>query len=1237
MFDMRISSISPLYRWLIASLLLFGLVYASVENQNRKLSSEQVLYTVQHKLDKMLAETSEAHRAFESLLQKERAAIVYRDLPAYPYIQTLVYKNGALAYWNGNAISPPFLVVRFGGGIRYYEENGSRYILHTKIYITPNANYVVVQLFRLYSRYPISNRYVTSGPNQDIFGKAAFFVGTNNAEGYRPILADGKVIFYASPRPGAYQYLSSLELLTLFGVVWLTCVGLVVLLQYSYRLLKRSKLSYKLLAFPLLLIVLRVLALLFEFPSGYINLLFFDARLFASSHLSPTLGDFTINLLCALVLLWYSVYVLKVASLRTMYLRNMRYAGIMVTLCFAALACIWIYELLYSSVSNSSINQDVSQSVRFSSIQLFSKLLFLPVAVVWYGCMQVAAYGLAICKPGNRELMICSVLVCALVVPSLYMFADWRWALLSGIGIILLLLIWRFRLFAEQSIVSFRSYIYFFMLGVSLSFIGGAATARAALNHELYDKKRFAEQLLSENDIITEFYLFDARNSIRNDAFIVNKFLYPRIRKDLIEGKIKRAHLPSHFSKYDLHLSIFDPAGMPLEGNEIKENYFQFVQWLRKKDNYTSFEDVFYLNHFESDKVKRYFTCFPIQIRDVLLGHVILELRVGAYNASNLYPELLMDERFSVGYRKSKFSYAVFRNRVFEKQSGDFDLDAKESARLLNDSTLTEQGVLYRQKHYYAAIGDDDLQLLLTSDFNPAFSFMANVSFYAFLWIVALFLILVISSAWYYSQGVPFNFTTRIQLYLNLYFLLPTLFLSIFTVFTLAREYKQDLVNGFRERAEVISADFAESVQDYLEGRISVLTLERQLQKIAGYNKCDVNLYNTSGKLLLSTEPLLLKYGLQSTLIHPKAYFSIIGTGSSYVVTNEKAARLNYYAVYLPLQSRVNKSVLGIVSIPFFESGDAYDKELTTAVNSLMILYTLVFLVLVSASFFVTGNLLQPIRLIGGILRRTSLEGKNLPLQWPVQDEIGKLVQEYNRMIGNLEESKQQLAKTEKESAWREMAQQVAHEIKNPLTPMKLKLQMLERGLQHTEGEASAKSKDTIRVLLEQVDTLDTIATSFYQFAKMPRPKSEIVEVRSVIKNTVELYNIHESHNVILHIPEKECLIMGDAKLMSQIVANLIINARQSVPANRVPLISVTLNIEENGSAHILVADNGVGIPASIRDKVFQPNFSTKFSGSGIGLALAKQGVEAAGGTIWFETQEGKGTTFHIQMPPAGA
>jgi two-component system nitrogen regulation sensor histidine kinase NtrY len=288
-----------------------------------------------------------------------------------------------------------------------------------------------------------------------------------------------------------------------------------------------------------------------------------------------------------------------------------------------------------------------------------------------------------------------------------------------------------------------------------------------------------------------------------------------------------------------------------------------------------------------------------------------------------------------------------------------------------------------------------------------------------------------------------------------------------------------------------------------------------------------------------------------------------------------------------------------------------------------------VFLVL---SYFASKLLTEPLKLITQKIKRTTL-GRNEPLEWYNNDEIGMMVGEYNKMLVNLEASKQALSRSEKESAWREMAQQVAHEIKNPLTPMKLTLQHLQRILFRDE-ELSEQSSRAINTLLSQVDNLNDIATSFSAFAKMPVPKNEVFEITVLTLDTVNLYESDADTKVSTHIQERPLFVLGDPQLMSRIITNLILNAIQSVPQGRKPEVEVWLYTNLSRTSVILeVKDNGSGIPDEIHDKVFIPNFSTKYAGSGIGLAVAKRGIEHAGGKIWFETQKDIGTTFFIELP----
>jgi two-component system nitrogen regulation sensor histidine kinase NtrY len=232
-------------------------------------------------------------------------------------------------------------------------------------------------------------------------------------------------------------------------------------------------------------------------------------------------------------------------------------------------------------------------------------------------------------------------------------------------------------------------------------------------------------------------------------------------------------------------------------------------------------------------------------------------------------------------------------------------------------------------------------------------------------------------------------------------------------------------------------------------------------------------------------------------------------------------------------------------------------------------------------------------------------------------------------MLYKLSESKSELEHTQREKAWREIAQQVAHEIKNPLTPMKLTLQQLERALQKG-SETTEKSKKAIAVLLAQVDTLNDIASSFSGFAKMPELVMKKLEAVSAIKRAVDLHS--SSGEISFQSSIREIFILGDEQMLSRTFSNIILNGLQSGTPGQAIRIRVLVN-KIGDHVRIEFKDNGKGIDSSIADLVFLPHFSTKKSGSGIGLAISRQGIEQMKGKIWFETSPGNGTSFFIDLP----
>jgi len=282
---------------------------------------------------------------------------------------------------------------------------------------------------------------------------------------------------------------------------------------------------------------------------------------------------------------------------------------------------------------------------------------------------------------------------------------------------------------------------------------------------------------------------------------------------------------------------------------------------------------------------------------------------------------------------------------------------------------------------------------------------------------------------------------------------------------------------------------------------------------------------------------------------------------------------------------------------------------------------------------FLANQITSPLTFIQDSIKKTKLGQKNQPIGWSRHDEIGSLIKEYNKMIAALEESAVKLARSERESAWREMAKQVAHEIKNPLTPLKLGVQLLEKSWKEKDPNFENKFERFSKSFIEQIDSLSTIASEFSNFAKMPDTKLEKLQLLPIIGQARDVFrNTQDAEIYILNNTNTDVVVLGDKDQVLRTFNNLFKNAIEAADIDTVCIIKV--NISNNQErVFIEVEDNGKGIDSSLQDKIFVPNFTTKSSGTGLGLAFVKQAVENAGGTVEFKSFGEVGTTFYLSFP----
>ena len=384
----------------------------------------------------------------------------------------------------------------------------------------------------------------------------------------------------------------------------------------------------------------------------------------------------------------------------------------------------------------------------------------------------------------------------------------------------------------------------------------------------------------------------------------------------------------------------------------------------------------------------------------------------------------------------------------------------------------------------------------------------------------------------------------------------------------------------------------------------------------------DIHVYGLNGELIASSSPALFNNGILSRRMAPDAIFSESHTAICY----EHLASHPYLVSYVPFHNG-SFVTIGYIAVPYFLSEQTRNAQVDTLLARLLPPYIIVFILALFFAFQAARLMTAPISMLTDKMRRFEIGGKDNHIDYPYHDELGALVERYNMLVDRVEESAERLASAEREGAWRTMARQIAHEINNPLTPMKLSVQKLQlkRG---TDGFDEYFDKTT-KMLISEIDNLAHIAQSFSTFAKQPEVVTTEVDVAEKLSNVITLQRANDEQIPIRYVgADSGVIVFADQEQISQVFVNIIRNAIQASPTDIIVMLNTSFSDRE---VQISISDDGCGIPEDIQHRIFMPNFTTKSNGNGLGLAISKHIVEASGGRISFETST-KGTTFFIYL-----
>ncbi len=1140
-----------------------------------------------------------------------------------------VYRSGSLVYWSDYRFVPDYRMIRGEYQYRFLQVQRKAFVVRR--WKIANTELEVFALLPVYRGYKIENDFVSSTYNEDIFPNQRVRIHDISAEEGRPVcVGENNCLFrvtfpddYFRPGKSAGKWVNILY-----------TIGFAFLLAGFYLLvyaMGRKGLWFGLLLMLGGLLVIRFFMLWIGFPGNLTDSPLFDSRYFASSGFNRSLGDLLINLSClCLVCLYlfrnhreaFSVEKMSGLSGPVRLWLGALVAG-------SGLLMFHVKYLIFQTLyHNSHITFDINRSLEFDGNRITGFIIFLVFMVSIFFIFHSVYVVLHRLFPQRGRLVLAFGLGAFMFsLVNLFLQQIFWPALLVGSGVFVVLRITK--LPASVAKLRYTTFLYFFVYVIGGALLGAISIYRFENEREVELKKKFASQLLIENDNLGEFLLSEASDKIRQDLFIQSRMSSPFLTKEIVKAKIRQVYLSSYFNKYDIRIYLYNSAGRSLETTSEGLSPAE-IQRFDAANYKTSYDGIYFINNIGGDVSKRYINFIEIKKRGVTVGYVIIDLTLKRIIPESVYPELLVDHRFLTPYQNANYSYAVYEDSRVTYSSGDFNYLLDFDRNLLDDPRIYRQ-TLMNSGYWHIAVKEVNNRVIVISSNDHPFSDI--VSNFSFLFLVQVFAVLVITGlyALYFSlQNESLNYSAKIQLYLNIAFFLPLFAVSATTLSLINSSFESEVNYEYYKKAERISTNVSEDLNNYVNNiSADPEELRTELAQISKFSGADVNLFNTAGRLIASSQPLIYENDLLSSYINPVAYAHIRERGENSHIQRESVGRLNYNTTFFAVKSFDKGELIGIVSIPYFQSEYNLEQSQITVLSNVINVFTVVFIVFLIVSYMAAEWLTFPLRFITQKLKKTTLTGMNEPLSWDADDEIGLMVGEYNRMLDNLEDSKKALSRSEKESAWREIAQQVAHEIKNPLTPMKLTLQHLNRKLVAREEEEMNRP---INTLLQQVQTLDDIASSFSSFAKMPIPEHERYELVHVVRNAVSLHSSAKNVSIDLQIQSEPVYTVGDEQLMGRIINNLLLNAMQAMERDK-KKICVILMKAGGSMVRLEVKDNGMGIAEEIHNKIFIPNFSTKETGSGIGLAIAKHGVEHAGGKIWFETETGRGTSFFIELP----
>jgi len=1188
-------------------LLIFGILghnyqeektYASVLQKNYSREIDLVRKT--HVNIRMLTGTGKAV-TFKGL-----------SVPAsYPYF---VFANGKLIYWSCNNHIPSYNDVLLVNGENFFISEKEPSVLVRTPVTYKTSHYDIVSVVPLLHDENYINNFKAPPFNASVFFIKPEKISADAFPGALTVRsADGKAVFYTQVK-GDLRHLSLA--VAPFSVIMIT-LGILLIWYFLYTRSILLSNTHRYLTAGLLMgasfLVLRLLMRYFNLPW-----IFFPNKLIDIFY-----GNLFIDTLCILIILtkfslaqYRALLYLNLEGMSS-FMRN-GLSLLCVLFMFGLGRAVW--WLIDHTYQESLIENHYSMSFYLGNVKdTMYVYLFILLGVYFLTTHSIANVYKRL-QPEHRKGTFYWAYG---TVAGIFLTYALGWGPVVITSSVFLLIVYLLRLPRYFYRLRSFTYVYYIIGAFAYTLILFCVLFQKDTQRSRMEKENFAENYMSGKDRRLERQIHQLSVLLGRSDLFQNLLKGEKTYQETDEV-IRQELYNSFLDPFLVTYEVFDSAGIEVAPHKIHGLSTLTHHALGESDP-TDYPNLYLTRN--SGQTSYYTLIHEIKEEDHKFGTAVFRLYPN--RSSNLsLKTLLQMKRVAHNPFTRYYSYGVFDSTgdlVF--QYGNYNYRRIFDSVLAGNLGIFEKESMYKGYSHLARKGDGDKIIVVSEKKELYKDILANFSFLFFVSLIGVMGLLIFMGFFNDFRRYQMNLSGKIQLYLNGAFLLPLTIIMVIGAIIIKNMFSDIRNDSILATSLNISEVLNIYGQNFETGKFSRRDLRNNLDNLSRSSSVDINLYDLNGTLFYSSS--IPYQNLEKPLyINPVAFSAIKNDGEPVVLLDDFQDKISSKTAFVPVKGSAD-NLTCIAGLNYMDAQTAVESWTKQIGQTLLIAFLVIFIFLYTFSFVSSKKLTEPLKLIADKIKSVNFNQQNKEIVWDAKDEIGLLTGEYNRMLRKLEESKQALSISEKQSAWRDMAKQLAHEIRNPLTPMMLSVQHLQRLVLSDHPDVKKRILRLLGSISDQIENITGISMSFSRFAEMPLPAHEEFDMVATVKGVPELEK--GIPGVYFTSTEEELWVRGDSRTISRTLTYLIKTGLESVPEGREPRITVAVSKNET-SGIIEVRDNGTGIPEDKKEKVFRPTFSEKDEEAGFGLSISRISIEHFGGNIWFDSEEGEGKTFYIQL-----